>query len=146
MNCCSKQQLTEKRNMFKFEVVVAQLVERSLPTPEVRGAFRIQSSANFYIGHLIVYLLSTVLKRQNKGKEAGNVPFLICLSLLLLISANRPQVVATAAAGWRTTRQNSSNKSKESQEITYVPTSVLKGTAVPQESTEVEVRIPVHAN
>ena len=61
--------------MFKFEVVVAQLVERSLPTPEVRGAFRIQSSANFYIGHLIVYLLSTVLKRQNKGKEAGNVPF-----------------------------------------------------------------------
>ena len=125
---------------------MAQLVERSLPTPEVRGAFRIQSSANFYIGHLIVYLLSTVLKRQNKGKEAGNVPFLICLSLLLLISANRPQVVAAAAAGWRTTRQNSSNKSKESQEITYVPTSVLKGTAVPQESTEVEVRIPVHAN
>ena len=131
--------------MFKFEVVVAQLVERSLPTPEVHGAVRIQSSANIYIGHLIVYLLSTVLKRQNKGKEAGNVPFLICLSLLLLISANRP-VVAAAAAGWRTTRQNSSNKSKESQEITYVPTSVLKGTAVPQESTEVEVRIPVHAN
>jgi hypothetical protein len=48
---------------------------------------------------------------------------------------------AVVAAGWRTNRQNSSNKSKESQdkEITYVPTSVLKGGAVLQESTEIEV-------
>ena len=44
-----------------------------------------------------------------------------------------------AAAGWRTNRQNSSGRSKESQEITYVPTSILKSGAVQQESTEIEV-------
>ena len=44
------------------------------------------------------------------------------------------------AAGWRTNRQNSSNKSKESQEITYVPTSVLKsGTQETQDQVEEEV-------
>ena len=44
-------------------VVVAQLVEQSLPIPE----------AKIYIEHL----LSTVLKRKNEEKEAGNGPFSI---------------------------------------------------------------------
>ena len=29
--------------------------------------------------------------------------------------------------GWRLNRQTSSNRSRDSQEITYVPTSILKG-------------------
>ena len=52
-------------------VVVAQLVERSLPMPEVRGS-------NPVIGKNIlnIYLLSTVYwKDENKEKEAGNGPF-----------------------------------------------------------------------
>ena len=47
-------------------VVVAQLVEQLLPTPEVRGS-------NPVIGKLLyptfICLLSTVLKRQNKEKR-----------------------------------------------------------------------------
>ena len=49
-----------QRNLgFSRAVVVAQLVERSLPTPEVRGS-------NPVIGKnlLNIYLLSTVLKRR----------------------------------------------------------------------------------
>ena len=57
------------------EVVVAQLVERSLPIPEVRRS-------NPAIGKNILILnnyciLSTVYeKTKNKEKEAGNGPFL----------------------------------------------------------------------
>ena len=49
-------------------VVVAQLVERSPPTPEIRGS-------NPVIGKLLsnISLLSIVLKDENK-KEAGNGP------------------------------------------------------------------------
>ena len=36
---------------------------------------RIQSSANFYIGHLYVYC-QLYWKDENKEKEAGNDPFL----------------------------------------------------------------------
>ena len=53
-------------------MVVAQFVERSLPTPEIRGL-------NPVIGKF--YLLSTVFKKlywknENKEKEAGKGPFL----------------------------------------------------------------------
>ena len=62
-----------KRERYsKRAVVVAQLVERSFPTPEVRGS-------NPVIGKLLyrtfICLLSTVLKRHYKEKEAGNGPF-----------------------------------------------------------------------
>ena len=51
-------------------VVVAQLVEWSLPIPEVCGSNPITSKV------FIEYsLLSTVLKRRKKEKEAGNGPF-----------------------------------------------------------------------
>ena len=55
------------------EVVVAQLVERSLPIPEVRGS-------NPVIGKILyisnICLLSIVYwKDENKEKEAGNGPF-----------------------------------------------------------------------
>ena len=43
-------------------VVVAQLVERSLPVPEVRGSNPVMGK--FYIEHLFTCLLSTVLKRR----------------------------------------------------------------------------------
>ena len=53
-------------------VVGAQLVERSLPMPQVY-------SSNPVIGKLLYWtficLLSTVLKRKNKEKEAGNGSF-----------------------------------------------------------------------
>ena len=48
---------------------VAQLVERSLPIPEVR----IQSSAKF-IEHL--FTVNCIEKTKIKRKEAGNGPFL----------------------------------------------------------------------
>ena len=48
-------------------VVVAQLVERSLPTPEIRGS-------NPNIGKF--YLPIGNRKEENKEKEAGNGPFL----------------------------------------------------------------------
>ena len=47
-----------------WSVVVVQLVVRSLPTPEIRGS-------NPIIGKF--YFLSTVLKDENKEKEAWNV-------------------------------------------------------------------------
>ena len=50
-------------------VVVAQLVEQSIPTPEVRGF-------NLVIGKLYITYVSSVLKRRNKEKDAGNCPFL----------------------------------------------------------------------
>ena len=50
-------------------MAVAQLVEWSLPTPEVYGS-------NTVIGKVyITYVLSTVLNRQKYRKEAGNGPF-----------------------------------------------------------------------
>ena len=50
-------------------VVVAELVERSLPIPEVRESN--PGIAKNYIEHL----LATALKDENKAKEAGNGPF-----------------------------------------------------------------------
>ena len=45
---------------------MAQLVERSLPTPEVRGS-------NPVIGEILfIYSLSTVLKGRKQKKDAGN--------------------------------------------------------------------------
>ena len=55
-------------------VVVAQLVERLLPIPEVRGS-------NPVIGKKIIYLLNICLlstvywKDETKEREAGNGPF-----------------------------------------------------------------------
>ena len=51
-------------------MVVAQLAKLSLPSPEVRGS-------NLVIGKVFIEycLLSTVLKNEDKEKEAGNGPF-----------------------------------------------------------------------
>ena len=53
-------------------VVVAQLVERSLPTPEVRGS-------NLVIGTLLYYLyaINCIGNSKNEEKEAGNGPVYI---------------------------------------------------------------------
>ena len=51
-----------------MEVVLAQLVERSIPTPEVRGS-------NPVIGKICVYY-QLYWKDENKEKEAWNGPFL----------------------------------------------------------------------
>ena len=54
-------------------MVVAQLVERSLPIPEVRGSNPVISK-NLFI--LNICLLSTVYwKDENKENEAGDGPF-----------------------------------------------------------------------
>ena len=53
---------------------VAQLVERSLPIPEVRGSNPVIGKKFIYI--LNICLLSTVYwKDKNKEKEARNGPF-----------------------------------------------------------------------
>ena len=74
--------LKRHENVFKA-VVVAQLVERSLPILEVR-------SLNPVIGkNLFGHLLSTVFKRRKKENEAGNAPLkniMCCLSLGLVTS------------------------------------------------------------
>ena len=52
---------------------MAQLVERSLPIPEVRDLYPVIGT-NLFI--LNICLVSTVyLKDENKEKEAGNAPF-----------------------------------------------------------------------
>ena len=59
----------KKVRLNNWAVVVAQLVERSPPTPEIRGS-------NPVIGKLLsnICLLSTVLKRQNKEKRSREWP------------------------------------------------------------------------
>ena len=65
-------------NFNQFKVVVAQLVEQSLPIPEIRGLNPVIDK-NLYI--LNICLLSHVSwKDENKEKEAGNGPFLKILS------------------------------------------------------------------
>ena len=55
-------------------VVVAQLVERLLPIPQVRGSNPVIGKKLFKLN--ISLLLSTVYWRdENKEKEAGNGPF-----------------------------------------------------------------------
>ena len=57
------------------EVVVAQLVERWLPIPEVRGSNSVIGK-NLLISNICI--LSTVYwKDENKEKEAGNGPFFL---------------------------------------------------------------------
>ena len=57
-----------KVDLCKMGSVVAQLVEQSLPTPEIRGS-------NPDIGK-ILSANSTIEKAKNKEKEAGNGPSL----------------------------------------------------------------------
>ena len=52
----------ETNNNVKRAVVVAQLVEQSLPIPEARGSNPV--IGNIYVEHLFTCLLSTVLKRR----------------------------------------------------------------------------------
>ena len=55
-------------------VVVAQLVERLLPKPEVCGSIPV--IGKMYIDHLLTCLLSTALKYENQQKEARSGPLL----------------------------------------------------------------------
>ena len=73
---------------------MAQLVKRSLPIPEVRSSNPV--IGKIYIKHLFTCLLSTVMKSENKSKEAGNGPLLkklyvrVCANYILIkfLSAN----------------------------------------------------------
>ena len=56
-------------------VVVAQLVEQSLPIPKVRGSFPVIGK-NLFIFWTFVYCQLCVEKTKIKKKEAGNGPFL----------------------------------------------------------------------
>ena len=60
--------MPKANNYFKGEVVVVQLVERSLPTPEVRGS-------NPVIGKFIC-TINCIEKTKIKKKEAGKAQFL----------------------------------------------------------------------
>ena len=59
----------DSNNVLPRAVVVAQLVERLLPIPEVQGSNPV--IGKIYIEHLFTCLLSSVLNRR---KEAGNGP------------------------------------------------------------------------
>ena len=52
-------------------MVVAQLVERSLPTPEVRSLNPV--IGKFYIEHLLT--INCIENTKNKHKEVGHGPF-----------------------------------------------------------------------
>ena len=56
---------------FPVAVVVAQLVERLLPIPEVRAWNPMISK--IYIEHL--FIVNCIVKTKIKKKEAGNGPF-----------------------------------------------------------------------
>ena len=59
----------QTKNLNRWAVVVAKLVERSLPTPEIRGS-------NPNIGKLLSTNCTLNRKDENKEKEAGNGPSL----------------------------------------------------------------------
>ena len=61
----------EMQRCYRRAVVVAQLVEQSLPKPEVHGL-------NPTIGEILLIIVYCQLywKGKNKEKEAGNGPFL----------------------------------------------------------------------
>ena len=54
-------------------MVVAQLVERPLPIPEVRGSIPVIGK-KIYIEHL--FIVNCIEKTKIKEKEGGNGPFL----------------------------------------------------------------------
>ena len=67
------------KNVNDWIVIVAYLVERSLPTPEIRGSIP-------FIGNVIYYRLyrNKLCKRdKNKEKEAGNGPIKIDYLVIL---------------------------------------------------------------
>ena len=72
VHVATQAQIGQIKKVSEMAVIVAQLVEQSLPTLEIRGS-------NTVIGKLLyrtfICLLSTELKRQNKEKEGGNGPF-----------------------------------------------------------------------
>ena len=73
-------------NLYLWAVVVAQLVERPLPIPEVHGSNPVIGK-NLYI--LNTCLLSTVYwKDVNKEKEAENGPFFIYKKTICTYKAN----------------------------------------------------------
>ena len=59
------------RVITKGHLVVAQLLEQSLPIPEVRSSNPVIT--NIYINHLFTV---NCIEKQKKEKEAGNGPFL----------------------------------------------------------------------
>ena len=63
-------------------VVVAQLVEWSLPIPEVRGSNPVISK-NLLILNNFVYCQLCIEKTKNKEKGAGNGPFFLKKNMLL---------------------------------------------------------------
>ena len=64
----------QTKTEWSWAVVVAQLVERSLPIPEVRGLNPV--IRKIYLFQLNICLLSTVYwKDENKEKEAGDGSF-----------------------------------------------------------------------
>ena len=65
-------------------MVVAQLVERSLHTPEV--SVQIQSAANFYIEHM--FTVNCIEKMKIKKKSAVNGEFLFKKPFRLKLSRN----------------------------------------------------------
>ena len=68
-NCTIKKDENKQKEAGFGEVVVGQLVERALPTPEVRGW-------NPVIGKIYIYY-QQYWKDENKEKEAGNGPIFI---------------------------------------------------------------------
>ena len=87
-------------------MVVAQLVEQSLPIPEVRGSNPVIGK-NLFI--LKICLLSTVNRKdENKEKEAGNGPFVVKIVFLFEKTENK---LKEAGVGpffkkvWETKRQ-----------------------------------------
>ena len=69
---------------FPINVVVAQLVERSLHTPEV--SVQIQSAANFYIEHM--FTVNCIEKMKIKKKSAVNGEILFKKPFRLKLSRN----------------------------------------------------------
>ena len=70
-------------------VVVVQLVERSLPIPDVHGS-NLAIVKNLNIEHL--FTVNCIEKTKIKEKEAGNGPFLktlVILNITIKISRNK---------------------------------------------------------
>ena len=85
-----------KQKNYRLAVVVAQLVERSLPIPEARGSNKV--IGEIYIEHLFTCLLLAVVKRRKLIKKRGREwPIFkkLWASCLLLMAAKPIQLQDT---------------------------------------------------
>lgn len=111
------------------------MLGESLEVKHVLWMFSNSSHGHFYLTIKIVFKDENIFFpcSEETGEEG-----------VLKKGGRGPGIRAVATSGWKSNRQNSSGRSKDSQEITYVPTSVLKG-AGPAKTDSIDVEVTTYS-